>query len=258
MSASALNTVITIKSTLKGITWLEETILRELADAGVHSDVLYAVRTALDEALNNAHEHGNGGDPCKEIRIQTVYSPQEIEFTVSDQGNGFNPAVTLHDPTAPERIELDRGRGLFLIRESVSRLAFNEAGNQITFALPLAPAGSAARAFSHWAYREILVVELMDSALSLSTGEMNAQLQQLVNDGHTRFLFDLKRLSRITSAVIAVLIRFVSSLEPIAGLAMIARPTPQVELALHSTRVTDLIPIYPEISAAISALAPTP
>jgi serine/threonine-protein kinase RsbW len=53
---------------------------------------------------------------------------------VADQGDGFDPAI-VPDPTLPERLEEEDGRGLFLIRQLVDEVRFNDRGNAICMVL---------------------------------------------------------------------------------------------------------------------------
>jgi anti-sigma regulatory factor (Ser/Thr protein kinase) len=111
---------------------------------------------ALREALENAVYHGNlevsselredGGfeyyelanrrrqePPYKDrrVHVQTRISRDAAEFTVRDEGPGFNPDV-LPDPTDPANLEKASGRGLILIRTFMDDVRYNEAGNEIT------------------------------------------------------------------------------------------------------------------------------
>jgi anti-sigma regulatory factor (Ser/Thr protein kinase) len=85
----------------------------------------------LQEALLNAHFHGNEGDPRRTIRVDCVISAEKIEFHVEDEGIGYplNRDYTNVDTTNP------RGRGLFLIRQLMDSVAVDGAGNHIVMSL---------------------------------------------------------------------------------------------------------------------------
>jgi len=51
-----------------------------------------------------------------------------------DDGNGFDTS-RLPDPTHPDNLEREYGRGLFVIRHLVDDVAFNEKGNGICLTL---------------------------------------------------------------------------------------------------------------------------
>jgi serine/threonine-protein kinase RsbW len=48
-----------------------------------------------------------------------------------DEGSGFNPNV-IPDPTLPENLIKDCGRGLFIVRHYVDSMIFNDKGNRVT------------------------------------------------------------------------------------------------------------------------------
>ena len=100
------------------------------------------LRVSLTEALSNAMLYGNGRDPEKRVRVEVVVREWEIEARITDQGVGFNPR-RIPDPTAPDNLAKSRGRGLFLMRELMDEVYFNEQGNKVTLILRLEPGGEA-------------------------------------------------------------------------------------------------------------------
>ena len=91
---------------------------------------------SLTEAVNNAITHGNKGNPVKEIDISLKSSLNAIQFTVCDQGEGFD-FNQLPDPTAPENLEKENGRGVFLMKQLADKVEFIENGRvvELTFTL---------------------------------------------------------------------------------------------------------------------------
>ena len=88
------------------------------------------VRLALAEALSNAVIHGNREDPDKIVGICAGCDGQSrLLIAVTDQGDGFDPAV-LPDPTTAENICSSHGRGVFLMKRLVD-VEFNLGGRQI-------------------------------------------------------------------------------------------------------------------------------
>lgn len=113
---------------------------------------------ALDEVLNNAIFYGalqidptlrekpeghtlfeqvlmeREGDPLfssRRVHLQAEYSPEKVVFTIKDPGEGFD-YKNLPDPTDPENLLREHGRGLLLVRCFMDGLQFNEAGNEVT------------------------------------------------------------------------------------------------------------------------------
>jgi len=95
-------------------------------------------RVGLTEALANAMLYGNGHDPRKRVRVEVTLADGRLEARVTDQGNGFDPA-SIPDPTEPANLTKPCGRGLFLMRELMDEVWFNDRGNQVTLVLRLDP-----------------------------------------------------------------------------------------------------------------------
>lgn len=104
-------------------------------------------RVGLTEALANAMLYGNGDDPLKRVRVEVVLSETAITARVTDQGDGFDPHC-VPDPTTPENVTRAGGRGIFLMRELLDEVRFNDCGNAVTLVLRLVPSevGGAASA----------------------------------------------------------------------------------------------------------------
>jgi serine/threonine-protein kinase RsbW len=85
---------------------------------------------ALDEAIVNAIKHGNHYDETKSVSIVASLSSREARFTITDQGEGFDPQE-VPDPCAPENLLRSSGRGLLLIRNIMDETCYNERGNSL-------------------------------------------------------------------------------------------------------------------------------
>ncbi len=96
--------------------------------------ISFNLRTALAEALGNAIRYGNGEDPDRVVRVYVELRRDFVRIHVDDDGQGFDPS-RLPDPTHPDNLEREYGRGLFVIRHLVDDVAFNEKGNGICLTL---------------------------------------------------------------------------------------------------------------------------
>ena len=92
------------------------------------------LRVSLTEALSNAMLYGNGKDSRKRVRVEVIVGEHEIKARVTDEGTGFDPGG-VPNPTSPDHLEKCGGRGLFLMRELMDEVHFNESGNQVTLVL---------------------------------------------------------------------------------------------------------------------------
>ena len=96
----------------------------------------FRLRVALCEALSNAIVYGNDLHADRRADVTVVVNDHTAAVRVTDEGDGFDPDQVA-DPTTPERIETDAGRGLFLIRQLVDDVSFNDRGNSICMILNL-------------------------------------------------------------------------------------------------------------------------
>jgi serine/threonine-protein kinase RsbW len=94
----------------------------------------FNLRTALAEALANAILYGNGEDPAKHVRVRVETTPDAVRLHVTDEGTGFDRSG-LPDPTRPENLEREDGRGLFVMQHLVDQVTFNDKGNAICLIL---------------------------------------------------------------------------------------------------------------------------
>src|SRR6185295_17682491 len=94
----------------------------------------FNLRVALSEALANANKYGNAMDPAKIVDVRVEVWDDVVQVSVQDQGQGFDPSH-VRDPTTPDGVESEDGRGLFLIRQLVDQVSFNERGNAICMTL---------------------------------------------------------------------------------------------------------------------------
>jgi len=96
--------------------------------------ISFNLRTALAEALGNAIRYGTGEDPDRTVRIRVELGRGVVRIHVVDDGLGFDTSRQ-PDPTLPDNLEREYGRGLFVIRHLVDDVAFNEKGNGICLTL---------------------------------------------------------------------------------------------------------------------------
>jgi serine/threonine-protein kinase RsbW len=89
------------------------------------------VGLAVQEALTNAVVHGCNNDPSKEIQCRLQRDLQgRIAIIVTDPGPGFSPE-RLPDPKQGENVYADHGRGVYLIRQLMDEVHFENGGNEI-------------------------------------------------------------------------------------------------------------------------------
>ena len=96
-------------------------ILRDMDDQGYSDDSIRKMKLAVTELLANAICHGNNEDHSKKVSVGHMIDGSSIILSVLDEGEGFDPS-TIPDPTLPENITRDHGRGIYIVRNYVDEL----------------------------------------------------------------------------------------------------------------------------------------
>jgi serine/threonine-protein kinase RsbW len=108
----------------------EQSLLRAVEERRYDRTSVFAIRLALEEALNNAFKHGNKGDPRKTVRMECRVDPNIVVIDIEDQGEGFDPD-SVPDPTEQENVEIPSGRGLTLMRAFMTEVMIHPPGNRV-------------------------------------------------------------------------------------------------------------------------------
>jgi len=94
------------------------------------------VPVALTEALSNAILRGNGDAAGKSVRVRAEVTDAWLVLEVEDEGAGFDLAACTEDPTTPENLGREDGRGLFLMHALMDRVErFRGDGNVVRLTL---------------------------------------------------------------------------------------------------------------------------
>jgi DNA-binding NarL/FixJ family response regulator len=109
-------------------------IIEAVTNAMVHGnlEVDSALRDDSHEAFEARIQQRRNESPYRDRRVRFTAreTPREIEYTVSDEGPGFDPA-TLPDPRSPENLLKLSGRGVLLIRTFMDEVEFRDGGRTI-------------------------------------------------------------------------------------------------------------------------------
>jgi serine/threonine-protein kinase RsbW len=106
-------------------------IVAEIRDtmciAGRESDF----EIALMEAVANAVIHGNRQEPAKQVCIFWRHEPRKhVSIVVRDEGAGFDVSA-VPDPTRPENLAAEHGRGILLMRTFMDEVHFEKGGTEV-------------------------------------------------------------------------------------------------------------------------------
>jgi serine/threonine-protein kinase RsbW len=106
-------------------------ILSTMDAYGYLDDHIRKMKVVLSELLVNAILHGNKRDFSKKVTIGHIVDKKTARISILDEGNGFDPSK-VPDPTLPENLARDCGRGLYIAYHYVDQILFNEKGNRVT------------------------------------------------------------------------------------------------------------------------------
>lgn len=97
----------------------------------VNEDYYGNVLIAVTEAVNNAILHGNEQNNDLSVDLSVGDKETDFCFSVQDYGKGFE-FDNLPDPTAPENIEKENGRGIYLMRSLAEEVVFEDKGRNVS------------------------------------------------------------------------------------------------------------------------------
>lgn len=129
---------VDIPSDVQYIEKVVELVQRECAlmEFGARQ-LMLNLAVALTEALSNAILRGNQDDPSKYVHVTARVDRVRLVIDVRDEGEGFDLDTCTLDPTTPDNVDREDGRGLFLMRKLMDRVERfdDERGNLVRLTL---------------------------------------------------------------------------------------------------------------------------
>lgn len=121
---------LSIPSNFGSISKVEHLIDEVCNRLDVNEDYYGNVLIAVTEAVNNAIQHGN--QHRVELSVDLFVGDKETDFcfSVKDHGAGFD-FNDLPDPTSPDNIEKEDGRGIFLMKSLAEAVEFEDGGRNV-------------------------------------------------------------------------------------------------------------------------------
>jgi serine/threonine-protein kinase RsbW len=106
-------------------------ILSAMDSLGYPDESIRKMKIILTELFANAIYHGNKGDHSKKVTVGHAIDKNKVTISIMDEGDGFDPSK-IPDPTLPENLVKDCGRGIFIVRSYADSLEYNRKGNRVT------------------------------------------------------------------------------------------------------------------------------
>lgn len=121
---------LSISSDFAEVNKVERLIDNVCTRLSVNEDYYGNVLIAVTEAVNNAIQHGNKMNSALNVDLFVGDKETYFCFSVKDAGDGFD-FENLPDPTAPENIEKEDGRGIFLMKSLAEGVEFLDGGSNV-------------------------------------------------------------------------------------------------------------------------------
>ena len=115
---------ITISSRFENIELVQVIAEHLCENAGVDEDGSHWIGMAVREAVANAIKHGNKLDVRKKVFATFELAGLELEITISDEGQGFDPN-TVSDPLNPQNLMKTSGRGIFYMKTFMDQIQYS-------------------------------------------------------------------------------------------------------------------------------------
>jgi serine/threonine-protein kinase RsbW len=127
-----------IESDPNNIITVEEFVNYFAKDIGLSDEKISSLLLAVTEATTNAIIHANKNDKTKLVKVDVTVNDSKLVIKVIDEGKGFDPAK-IPDPTTPENLLKDSGRGVYLMRVYMDELKYNvtDSGTETVLTLNL-------------------------------------------------------------------------------------------------------------------------
>lgn len=119
-----------IPADIEAMTRVETLIDTVCTKLGVNEDFYGNVLIAVTEAVTNAIDHGCNKDKSLDVRVFVGDETKEFCFNIKDEGRGFD-YTNLADPTSPENILKENGRGIFLMINLADEVVFEDGGTSV-------------------------------------------------------------------------------------------------------------------------------
>ena len=121
---------LTISSDIQNLHQVESLIESVCKEKNVQEEFYGNILIAVTEAVNNAIQHGNKNNLSKHVFVSASIGKNSLQFVVKDEGNGFD-YNSLPDPTLPENIDKESGRGIFLMNALSDQVIIENNGTKV-------------------------------------------------------------------------------------------------------------------------------
>jgi serine/threonine-protein kinase RsbW len=118
------NFYLEIESDPNNLILVEEFVNYFSIELNLTENKISGLLLSITEATTNAIIHANKSDKNKKVKIYVNKEDSKLIIKIKDEGKGFDPEK-VPDPTEPENLLKDSGRGLYLMKVYMDDLKYN-------------------------------------------------------------------------------------------------------------------------------------
>lgn len=119
-----------LESNLDSISKVEQIVDDVCQKLTLNEESYGNVLIAVSEAVTNAIVHGNGVGSTLHVDLSVSDGSEDFVFQVKDAGRGFD-TTALPDPTNPDNLLNENGRGIFLMQNLADKVEFDDYGRTV-------------------------------------------------------------------------------------------------------------------------------
>ena len=224
---------LTLDASLEALAEISDFVVDQARLAGLDEHAVWEVQLATDEAATNVIQHSYRQKPGQ-ITLSTQVINNELEITICDQGEPFNPEnVPEPDLVSPLEERKTGGLGLFLMRKLMDRVEFRFANgeNVLVMAKRLQPP-------------DLRVVELSGRIDAATAPEVNRMVRQAMRDGGKQIVVELRDVTFLSSSGLRALLLLARELRREGGDLVLCALQPQVAEVFHVTGFDQIFQLH--------------
>ena len=122
--------LIEVPSEIKNIKKVSFEILNSLSSLDIAEDKLFDIRLSLEEMVGTAIVDGYNSSMSLKVRVSSKIEKSVLIIEIEDEGAGFGHG-NVPDPTHPDNIMKESGRGVYLVRKLMDKVEFFGKGNRV-------------------------------------------------------------------------------------------------------------------------------
>ena len=241
------------------------TITQFVAEAAraafLDEDAVFHCQMAVDEACTNVIEHAYGGEDKGNIEIVCQVEPGRCSIRIVDHGEPFDPTA-VPVPIAAASLDDVRpgGIGLHLMKQLMDevRFEFTEHGNVLTMVknspkVVVAPTASGIKVRKD--KHGVVVVEPQGQVDSLTAGDLDTTLNELISQGNLSLVVDLAEVSYVSSRGLKALVSAWRQVHDRNGKFAICSVAPRVHSIVETIGFDQIFDIYPTLDDALRGMS---